>query len=394
MCRNVQMIAATILLLVTAPLWSAVEDDLEQDIKEMQKQLEAMETKNGRNLDIFELRFFPGPLKQITINDRLGNEHVYYYMTFRVRNPGIGGENKLETEYTRYNEILQNIANEYENISIDGTTLRVETEREDDDVAVVLKRDELNSAERTVRLSITAYDENGSRIRILDRIPGQGPQEKFNFPDDGVRSVNIGVNRVREKIEEREGKRLLLTSEIAQRTLPVYQPGEMDDETRSTLGEVNGVIVFNDLSVHGDKFEIQIRGLSNKVRNRVPEHASNEIADYWNMRIYRRTYFVKYEREGDEYFRDRDAFDLVDHGWYWRNTFQRIDQRATMAHVPYFLNNLADSKGNENKEMVEKALAYYEAVREQRAELVDEQSNLSDTEQDLPDIKKLMQDGE
>lgn len=391
---QVTVLVLSLLCGISAPLWSMAEADMEQDILEMKKQLEALETRNGRNLDIYELRYFPGPMKQITIHDRLGDGHVYYYTTFRLRNPGIGGENKLLTEYTRYNEILQNVADEFDNIVVDGGTLRVDTDTENDAAAVVLKRDELKSDDRTVRLSIIAEDENGSRIRILDRVPGQGPQEKFNFPDQGVRSVSVGVGRVREKIEEKEGRRLLLASEIAQRNLPVYQPGKMDEDLGTTLGEMYGVIIFNDLHVHGDTFELQIRGLSNKTRMRVPDHSPDEIGDYWNMRVYRRTYYATYKREGDEFFRDRDAFELVDQGWRWRNTFQRIEQRATRAHVLYFLNNLADSKGNENKEMIEKALAYYEAVREQHEDLVDEQSNLSEFEQDLPDIKSNLQDGE
>lgn len=385
-----------VLLLATLSLQSLAamsDEDLDQDILEMKQQLLALETKDGRSLDVYELRFYPGVIRHLTLTDRLGDGHVYYYMVYRLRNPAPGDTKKLEEEYSRYNEILQNVADEFVDVVVEGGRLTVATDTADDSIAVVLDRKELERRERTVRLSIIAYDENGSRIRILDRVPGKGPQEEFNFPDEGVRSINIGVNRVRERIEEREGRRLLLASEIAQRKLPVYTPGQYDEDG-NVRGEVHGVVIFDNLSINGDTFEVQVRGLSNKTRVSVPEHESDEIADYWNMRIKRRTYFITYERRGDEYFRGRDPFKLVDQGWRWRNTFQRIEQRSTMAHVKYFFNNLSDASGNENEEVVQQGLEYYNAVRKQYPELIDEQANLSQFQQELPDIGKEMQDGE
>ena len=123
---------ATLVFAVQTHAWSMSEEDMDQDILEMKKQLEAMETRNGRSLDIYELRYFPGPIKHLTVTDRLGQGHVYYYTTFRLRNPGLGADNNLEKEYIRYNEILQNIANEYENIVVDGGRLTVDTDTEND----------------------------------------------------------------------------------------------------------------------------------------------------------------------------------------------------------------------------------------------------------------------
>ncbi len=160
----------TILVLISALLsmglsvqgWSMADEDLNQDILEMKKQLLAMETRNGRSLDVYELRFQPQTLKHITIVDRLGEGHVFYYLPYRLRNPGSEGNAKIEEEYPRYNEILKNIADEFEDITVDGGKLSVDTDTENDAAAVVLKRKELEASERTVRLSIMAHDENGS----------------------------------------------------------------------------------------------------------------------------------------------------------------------------------------------------------------------------------------
>ncbi|NRA36591.1 MAG: hypothetical protein HRU15_00480, partial [Planctomycetes bacterium] len=154
------------------------------------------------------------------------------------------------------------------------------------------------------------------------------------------------------------------------------------------------VVIFDNLSVHGDSFEIQVRGLSNKTRKRVPDHDRGELGDYWNTRIYRRTYFIEYKRHGDEYFRDRDSFELTDQGWRWRNTFQRVQQRANMAHVTYFVNNVANEKGQPNDQVIKEVWDYYRKVREDRQTLVDEQAGTDELEHTLPDLEANIQDSE
>ena len=89
-CTFLWVFAAMILSTSTSVLDASDVDGMSQRTKDIVAQLKAMESQDGRTMDIYELIFFPGALKNITVSDRLGNSKVYHYMTFRLRNPGLG----------------------------------------------------------------------------------------------------------------------------------------------------------------------------------------------------------------------------------------------------------------------------------------------------------------
>lgn len=347
-----------------------------QEYLDEKARLEAM--ISSRDVEEFEMNFQPLALDRILLKDRIGGERLYHYLTFRLRNEITEDTKQLAQTATRYNEILQKMANEHEYAKIEqGVTLKVDGE-------TVLDRSNLRSRKRTVPLTVLAYDENGSRIDLLDEPIGSGKQKEFPIPDYGDAVAGSGLDRVREKIEEVVGRRLRTADEIRGMQLPPYDPQKVDEEGVAE-GEVFGVLIFDRLNDHGDRFTVEVRGLSNKLRVRTPATEKGAVENYANTRIMRRVYVLHYSRPGDEFFRDQDRFVLERGGWEWIDTFQRLQKRSDAAYARFYLDNITDEKGDRQPAIEEKFWPYYEDVRARAGDkLPDLQSQLKQRGNDTP----------
>ncbi len=345
-----------------------------QDYLEHKAQLEEMLT--SRDVDLFEMAFDPLALDRVVMTPRVGTPYVLHYLTFRLRNKITDDTKALTAKATRYNELLAAIAEQYEDAKVtNGVTLEVAGEN-------VLDRAELRARTRKVSLTVYAYDEDGSRLRLLDDPVGSGPQENYNFADHGEVEAGAASRQAREKVEEIVGRRLMTVDEIRTLELPPYDASKVNDYGEAE-GEVFGVILIDRLNDHGDRFTIEVRGLNNKIRIRQPDSVTGTVDNYLASRVLRRVYVLNYSRPGDEFFRDQDRFVLADHGWEWLNTFQRLDQRKNVAYARYFLNNIADDQNKPVQSVEDEFWPYYDAVREAKPDAGDK----------LPDLQSALKQG-
>ena len=345
-----------------------------QDYLDNKAALEAMLT--SRDVDEYEVDVMPMALDRVLIKDRLGHEHLFHYLTFRLRNQITEDSKALAANATRYNEVLQKMATEYEFAKVEnGVTLAVDGEK-------VLDRADKRAKTRTLNLSVLAYDENGSRIDLLDDPASKEapPQKAFNIPNYGDFMAGSPLAAVRDRIEEIAGRRLLTLDEIHAKELPTYDATQVDAEGVAA-GEVYGVVIFNRLNDHGDSFTLELRGVSNKLRTRSAESVKGQVDNYANTRVMRRVFVLHYSRPGDEYYRDQDRFRLDRGGWEWIDTFQRLAKRSDVAYVNFFLDNLIDEKGAPNAATEDKFWPYYSKVREAHPDAGDK----------LPDLQKALE---
>lgn len=370
-------IALTCLAASLAAILGAAEEGKDapapsQDYLDNKAALEAMLT--SRDVEEYEVDIAPLALDRVLLKDRMGREHLYHYLTFRLRNRITEDSKALAANATRYNEILQQMANEYEYAKVEnGVTLNVDGEK-------VLDRADKRAKTRKLNLSVLAYDENGSSIQLLDQPVGSGPQNQINIPEYGDYVAASPLALVRDKVEEAVGRRLLTLDEIRAKELPPYDAAQVDDEGVAA-GEVYGVVIFNRLNDHGDKFTLELRGVSNKLRSRNADAEPGKVANYANVRVLRRVYVLHYQRPGDEFYRDQDRFVLAQGGWEWVDTFQRLAKRSDVAYVRYFLDNLVDEKGNRNTALEEQFWPYYSKVR----------AAYPDAGEKLPDLQKALE---
>ncbi len=330
-----------------------------QDSIQMKAELEAMVT--SRQVELFELSFDAIAIDRVLLKDKLGQERLFHYIAFRLRNEITDDTRQRAGSATRYNEILKQMADEYADRGasvVNAVALDVHGEK-------VLDRAELNAHKRTAALSVIAYDENGSRIQVLDEPVGSGTQNTFNFPDHGDTVAADAYGKVRDAAEEQVGRRLRTLDEIAALELPPYDAQTRDDEGVAT-GEAYGIIVFNRLNDHRDQFTVEVRGLSNKLRVKTPEPEKGQLENYLQTRVMRRVYVLHYDRPGDEFNRDQDPFRLTKGGWEWLNTFQRVSTRADMAYARYFLGNITDEKGDRSDAVEGEFWPYYQKARDAR----------------------------
>jgi len=343
-------------------------------------QLEEMLTK--RDLELFELQYLPGKLGRVAIVDRRGVSHVFNYLTFSIRNQASIDPAQMATRAKGYNEVLQAIAQQYEMAKVDsegGVKLKIDGVEGQD--GIVLERTEAKLKTRTASISAMAYDENGSRIRLLDEPPGSGPQEGYQFPDLGETTYEGAVAMVRERAEEAEGRRLLSPDELRRFPLPPFDgvtridAPNIEDPAHDThgwlVGEAHGVLLFPRLSDHGDRFTVQINGLCNKLRFRNPVAEPGKPENYFQARVMRRTMVLSFVRPGDEFFRDLDKFDMVGHGYRWVDSFQRTDVKRMISYSRYLLGNIADEKGAINTPVHDQFWPYYDELRAANAKLPD-----------------------
>jgi hypothetical protein len=318
---------------------------------------------SSRDMDLYELSFEPLELDEVVLKDKLGQAHVYNYLTFRLRNEIKDVTRPAIAKPSRYNDILKTIADQYAfaktseegggKLSVDGV------EGKD---GVILERQDLKPRTRSVSITVIAYDEHGTRIHLLDEPVGSGSHESYNFPDYGELSRDDIYKRVREEVEERADRRLSTVDEIRALKLPPYDAAKVNEEGVAE-GEVFGVVLFDRLSLYGDKFTIEVRGLSNKFRVRQPDAAKGEVENYLATRVNRRVFVLHYARPGDEYYRNLDRFALEKGGWEWVNTFQRLKQRKSVAYTRYFLGNITDDKNVRQAKIEDELWQYYGDVR-------------------------------
>lgn len=325
-----------------------------QEHKDQYAALMAMVT--SRDMEEYEVSFTPLAFDRVILKDRLGRERLYHYLTFRLRNEITDDTKQLAAKATRYNEILQQAANEYEWAKVEqGVTLKVDGE-------TVLDRKDLKARTRRVPLTVLAYDENGSRIDLLDEPVGSGVQKEFAIPDYGDPIAGSSFEDAREKVEEIVGRRLRSMQDIRGMELPVFDATKVNADGEAA-GEVFGVVIFNRINDHGDRFTVEVRGMSNKLRVRIPDTEKMQVENYARTKVLRRVYVLRYERPGDEFYRDQDRFALQNAGWEWVETFQRLQKRSDMAYARYFLANIADDKNAPVEAIESKFWPYYEAVR-------------------------------
>ncbi len=349
--------------------------------------LEAM--VNSRDMELFEMSFEPLSFDRVTLPDRTGRERVYNYLAFRLRNQVADKSSKLLSQAKGYNDVLESITKQYEmakKVEGNGTRLDIEGIESKEGIegndAIIVQRLDAQTHKKKMSITVLGYDENGARIRLLDEPVGSGQQESFNFPDLGDTARSAIAERVKDKVEEKEGRELYTLDKIRTIELPPYD-GTKRQENGWAEGEIYGMAMFNRLTDYGDYFTFEVRGLSNKLRVRWPDTEAGKVENYLDMRVFRRVYVLHYDRIGDEYFRELDPFKLTKDGWEWINTFQRNDQRRNMAYARYFLNNITSENDPEQKPnaAVEAELwQYYNEVRSQRPEKADK----------LPDLEQVL----
>jgi hypothetical protein len=362
------------------PMFAADSGQPSAEFLAEKAQLEEM--LSSRQLDLFELQFIPGKLDRIVVRDRQGVDHIFNYLTFTVRNQATSDPAQMATRAKGYNEVLQAIAQQYEQTKIDandGVKLTIDGVAGQD--GVVLERTEAKPRKRTVSLTAIASDEHGTRIRLLDDPIGSGPQEDFAFPDLGEPTSAAVIQRILERVEEQEGCKLLSAEALRNLPLPPFdgvtriEAPDITDPAHDMhgwfVGEARAVLIFPHLSDYGDHFTVQINGLCNKMRFRHPAVEAGKPENYFQTRVLRRTMVLEFARPGDEFGRNLDRFTLDVCGYRWVESFQRTDVRRTIAYARYFLDNLANEKGAPDQQVQDQFWPYYDELRAANAKLPD-----------------------
>jgi hypothetical protein len=354
-----------------------------QDYLDQKAELENL--VSSRDIELFELNFQPLEFDRVLMRNRINQTQVFHYLSFRIRNQVTDRTKQQAAQPSRYSEILQQLAKDFESTPEEADAIVKGGNDATLDGRVAERRD------RAVNISVIAFDENGSRIRLLDEPVGSGPQEQMDFPDQGVTSVGTSFRSVRDKVEEKAGRRLLTVDEIRAKPLPLYDSEKLDEEGVAE-GEIYGVLLFDDLTAYGDAFTVHVRGLNNKFRMRKAgeeklvahqEAPKGELDNYLTTRLFRRVYVLHYSRPGDEYYQDLDKMTLVKSGWEWTESFQRLEQRSNVAYVRYFLENIVDKDNERNTKVEGEFWPYYTHARELRPDVPPEK---------LPDLEKTLQD--
>ncbi len=385
-----RLIPALILAAAAVVPATAGESQYEQEIRQL------TELTSTRDLDVYELEFAPLQTDRIIVQDRAGGTAVFNYLVFRIRNQATDSTQTLQLRAKGYNEVLQSITKQFEFAKVEsesGVRLTVDGVADKAD-AIILERQDSKPRKRSVNLHAVAFDERGSRMRLLDEKPGKGAQEAYAFPDLGNTRRSFNLASVREAIEKKVGRRLYTPEQIRTIALDPFdgvKRVEVDDITKPEfdrhgwyVGELYGVFIFDRFDDHGEKLTIQVHGMSNKLRTRAPAGPADKVANYAETRVARRTFVLHFDWIGDEYFRQDDSFTLTAGGWEWVDSFQRQARRADVAYAKYFLDNIQDGQGERKKDVEAEFWDYYNALRTSRAG-----SKHADK---APDLQKLTQE--
>lgn len=325
-------------------------------------EIEAME--RTRDMRLYELDVAAIGMGRVLVPSRTGIDQPYHYLVFRLRNRVSDDARYLQEHATRFNEVMAAIVNEFAGVRLDtseGPRLVVDEAGNVDDptLADIVSRAELAPRARRVNITAICEDENGTRFDLFDDQVGEG----FTFADMGQTRYGMVFERVRDLVEEKLGRRLRSVHELRGMELPPYDANRLTEEGEA-IGEVHGVLIFERLPVEGDLFTIQIQGLSNKLRIQTPSHQPDQIADYVNTEVLRRTYVVRYARPGDEFYLDLAEFRPLSAGWEWRPAFTRLRLRRAAAYATYFLENVEqvarDGEINRNEEVEQAFWRYFD----------------------------------
>jgi hypothetical protein len=350
-----------------------------QEFLDQKAELEQM--INSRDMELYEMSFEPLSMDRVVLTTRSGKEAVFNYLTFRLRNQIADKTSTPLSQAKGYSEVLAAIQEQYAGMAkkVEDNGVKLQIEGVEGADGTIVERQNAQIHQKKVSITVYGYDENGTRIRLLDEPPGSGPQEHWNFPDIGEPSWAAIAEKVKDKIEEKEGRELYTVDKIRTIELPPYVATERQANGWAK-GEIYGVAMFHRLSDYGDHFTFEARGLSNKFRLKFPEVEPGKVENYLDARFFRRVFVLHYDRIGDEYFRELDPFVLKKAGWEWVNTFQRNDQRRTVAYARYFLNNIANDKDGERNQNVEAEFwPYYKAFREAHPNKADKLPDLEAT---------------
>ena len=391
------------LLLAIAAACPALAGEAATD-EQYQKELAGLKAlTENRDLELFELSCEPLALDRLVVTSKTGETRAFNYLVFRLRNLATDSTKALALKAKGYNEVLQEMAEKYKDTKIDqdgGVKLKVDGVS-DPKEAIILERQEGKPKQRTVNLSVVAWDERGSRIGLLDYPAGATPQYTWQFPDLGSESRASTYRHVHDLIEEKLHRKLFSPDQIRATKLEPFDGVkriETDDIENSKYdtkgwfaGETYGLIIFDKFSERGQKITIELRGLSNKFRVRAPASQAGKVDNYLETRYQRRTFVLTYDWPGDEYFRHEDTFRLLSAGYQWVDTFIRQDVRASIATTKYFFDNITTADGSRQASVEEQLWDQYRATRSgsgKGKDLPDFESQVKDLDQRIQGEKK------
>jgi hypothetical protein len=377
-CMRLFCAVASLAALLSAPLTGLLAEDSSdaaqgpstaesgapsQEYLDQKAELEGMLTK--RDVELYEMNCEPITLDRIVITSRSGTSEVFNYLIFRVRNEISDKTSTPLSKAKGFNDVLAAIQQQFEGqvSKVDENGVKLQVEGVPGKEGTIVERQDAQIHQKKLSITVFAYDEHGTRLRLLEEPIGTGAQETFNFPDLGVTSWSAVAGLVKDKIEEKEGRELYSLDQIRTLDLPPYSPTERE-KNGWAKGEVYGVAMFHKLSDYGNHFTCEVRGLSNKFRIRWPDADPGHLENYLDAKFFRRVYVMHYDRSGDEFYRELDPFSLSKAGWEWVDTFQRNAQRRSMAYARYFLTNIqSDKTGERNTAIEDEFWPYYQDVR-------------------------------
>jgi len=380
--RPIRAAIPLVLALASSAAWSATTAESNapsQEYLDQKAELEAM--INSRDMELYEMSFEPLSMDRVLLTTRSGKEMVFNYLTFRLRNQIADKTSTPLSQAKGYNDVLAAMQEQYAGMAkkVEDNGVKLQIEGVEGADGTIVERQNAQIHQKKVSITVYGYDENGSRIRLLDEPVGSGQQETFNFPDLGETSWAAIAEKVKDKVEEKEGRELYTLDKIRGIELPPYVATERQ-QNGWAKGEIYGVAMFHRLSDYGDHFTFEARGLSNKFRMKFPDVEAGKVENYLDARFSRRVFVLHYDRVGDEYFRELDPFVLKKAGWEWVNTFQRNEQRRQIAYSRYFLNNIRNEKDGERNQNVEAEFwPYYKAFREANPTKADKLPDLEQT---------------
>ena len=338
----------------------------------------------SRETDDYELMFQPVDFDRLVVTDADGEQRVFHYLSFLLRNTTISAEDYLDFRASSFRDVMEGFIDRDDVGDLDfateqGAVLRVETEALErdgtSDLGVIAQRQNSVLRTRTLNLSALVLDENGTRLEHF-RFALDDQSEKptdFTFADEGKRRVSTPNEAVRDALIERYNRAVYTADDLRGRELPPYDPSIVD-EYGNAQGEVFGAFIFDRLPQDGDFFDVQVSGVSNKMRTRFPDAPSGMVEDYFNVTVLNRIFQLRVDRPGDEYYLADQPIRIRDQGWRWTAAFQRLNVRKTIAYSRYYLNNAETaSSGAADQALVNQAVVteFWEHYRSQRNALSD-----------------------
>ncbi|MFW5750550.1 MAG: hypothetical protein ACOCZK_02770, partial [Planctomycetota bacterium] len=147
LCRTV---LACALVTCGAASASAEETDMSPDAQRMEAKLESFLV--GRT-GVYELDFEPLSMERVLIDNRIGHDRVYHYLTFRLRNRTSTSATALTPSATAFDEVMNTILREYQGLRYDqetGIKLIDESAQNlrDERLRVIVEREDLEGKAR------------------------------------------------------------------------------------------------------------------------------------------------------------------------------------------------------------------------------------------------------